>query len=330
MRRLTFLVGLLAALYSGYWVLGAFAVKQGAATQISAAQRDGWGVAYRDLQLRGFPSRFDTTASDLVLTSPDGLWSWAAPFVQVFALSYRPNRVIVAFPNDQTLRFGDQNMRITGDRLRASAGVAANTDLSFDAVTLDAAATTVVSDFGWTAGLDRAIAAMRAKPGAGNSYDIYVDADQLTLPATALHRIDPQARLPQTITRIALDSTVTLDRALDRHAFDGQNSLPVAQRVVLNSFVLDWGDLGVRADGAVDIDALGVLNGRVTVRTAQWREIIALLVSAGAIDPGVAPTVVNVVATMAPDGQMLELPIMFRDGFVWVGPLPVGPAPRLR
>ena len=324
MRKLTFLVLILGALYSGYWFFGARSVEQGALQVIDDARQQGWGISYDDLQTAGFPSRFDTTVTDLTLTAADGSWSWQAPFLQIFALSYQPNKVIAAFPPDHSLRVGDQVLQLATDGLRASAAVKANTNLTFDAATAEVAETMVASDFGWTAALQSALIAARASEGE-NSYDIYVEAKRLTLPANLIAAMDPRGQLDETVDHIVLDSQVTLDQPLDRYAIN-----PLAQSVVLNRFAIGWGNIALTAAGSLEVDALGVPEGRITIRTDQWREIIDLLTQAEVIQSGVAPTITNMASAMVQDGQTLELPISFQNGFMAVGPVPIGPAPRLR
>ncbi len=325
MRRLTFLVLFIAAVYSGYWFFGARAVKDAATNGIATAQQDGWQIDYSDLSTVGFPSRFDTTVNDVSVSPPDGLWSWQAPFLQVFALSYQPNNVIAAFPPTQTLRFGDETLRIAADGLRASGGVRANTDLSFKSATVEAGATTITSDLGWAVALDRALLALRETPDTPRSYDVYADADQLVLPAGFVGQIDTQDTLTDQITRVAIDGRVVLDQPLDRHAVE-----PLPEAFELRSFTLDWGQIALSAKGDVTIDPAGIPEGRITFKTAEWRPLIDLAVSAGLIQSGVVPTVTNLANAMADDGGMLELPISFQSGFMSLGPLPLGPAPRLR
>lgn len=330
MRRLTILVLIIGGLYSGYWFVGANAVETGAIDAVDNARAQGWTIDYAALDTRGFPSRFDTTVDTLTVIPPDGLWSWAAPFMQVFALSYQPNRVIAAFPETQRVRLGDQMLNINADGLRASAGVKANADLSFDAATAEVGAAEIVSDLGWTIGLERALVAMRADPEQPSSYDIYLDADQLALPGEVIAQIDPNDVLAEAITRIVFDSAIGLDKPLDRHAFAGSGPEPVVQKLILNRFDIAWGDVALGATGTLDIDPAGVPDGRITFQTEEWREIIDLLVNAGAVDPGIAPTIGNVAQAMAQESGTLELPVTFQNGFMSLGPLPLGPAPRFR
>jgi hypothetical protein len=328
MRRLTFLVIFLSILYSGYWFVGARAVAYGTQTAITQARADGWGLTYAEITTIGFPSRFDTTLTDLSLSPQDEAWQWVAPFVQVFALSYQPNRVIAAFADDQTVRIGNQTLQLTTDGLRASAGVAANTALSFDDATVEVGTAQVVSSFGWQVSADRALLAFRADPAAENRYDAYFDADQIVLPASVVQQIDPAGTLGAAVTRAVFDSVVTFDQPLDRHAFDGRGPEPKATRFTLRNLTLTWGLVEIRAQGAFDIDAQGNPDGRITFRTDQWREVIDLMVAAGVIDAGIAPTVVTFASAMATEGGAPEFPIVFNAGRMSLGLLPIGAAPQ--
>ncbi|MFN4131268.1 MAG: DUF2125 domain-containing protein, partial [Paracoccaceae bacterium] len=58
----------------------------------------------------------------------------------------------------------------------------------------------------------------------------------------------------------------------------------------------------------------------------------ALATTMGLIKPEIAPTVQNMmqaVAGSSGDPEVLEMPLIFRDGQMLLGPLPLGPAPRL-
>lgn len=330
MRRLTFFVFFLAAVYSGYWFVGSRAVEAGARNAISRAQADGWQFSLTSLDTIGFPSRFDTTVMDIAVAPPDRRWAWQAPFVQVFALSYQPNRIIAAFANDQSVRIADQTITIASDGLRASVGVKADTDLTFDALTAEVGDVSLRSDFGWEISLDRALAAMRAHPQTQARYDLYLDAANVVLPAGVVRDIDQAAQLGDTISGIVFDAALLFDRPLDRHAFDGSGPAPLATNFTLNEFNMRWGRITIRADGDVAIDERGNLDGRIVFRSDQWREMIDIMVAAGIIDAGVAPTVTNVATAMALGGGTLELPLVFRNGTLFIGPLPVGSAPRLR
>jgi hypothetical protein len=314
----------LAAIYSGYWFVGARAVNRSIPDVVAQMRDGGWDVRHGDVTVRGYPSRFDSTITAPFLSPPDAAWSWETPFFQVFALAYQPNKVIATMADTQRLRLGDQVLDIQTERLRASGAVAARTDLALDAITVEVAAATVTSDRGWQISLARALGAMRAATGEA-AYDIHFDLDDIALPPEILRAAGPAGDVASTMQNFVLDGTVALDQTLDRRVV-----MPVLVRAVeLRQMVVDWGDVTVRADGALTFDALGVPDGKVTLRTAQWETLIDLMSASGLIDPGVTPTVKNVARAMSGGGGVLDLPVVIRNGQMAVGPVPLGPAPRL-
>ncbi len=325
MRRLTFLVLILAGIYSGYWFVGAQAVERAAAHGIATLRDQGWQVSYDDLNTRGFPSRFDTTVTDVKLTRADGLLGWSAPFAQLFALSYQPNKVIAILPRQQSVTLQGQRILVESEDLRASVGAGVSTDMPLETATMEAGATTLTSEFGWSAGVDRMLAAVRVQEDGGNLYDVYLDTDQIALPQALLDVL--QLENGQ-VEGVVLDANVGLDRPLDRHI--APDALPALRSLKLNRFELRYDPVVIRADGSLQIDELGVPSGRIDLETTEWRVVVEMLVNMGVIDSGVSGTVERVAATLAQGEDSLKIPLSFQNGFVSLGPLPLGQAPRLR
>lgn len=326
MRKLLIFVIALGVVYGGYWLIGSAAVERGAKAALAQVQADGWDLTYDSLVTRGFPSRFDTTLTNISLRDPGTGIGWQAPFFQLLALSYLPNRVIAIWPNDQTVIMPGQTLQVTSDRLRASVAVGANTALTLTKATAETGPLTVVY-FGWRAAIDKGLVALRQAAG-DNSYDVYADLTALTLPAALKSRLDPAADLPAALSVVRADTTLTLDRPLDRHLEKGPP--PALQTLVVKDLNLTWGKLTFRASGQIVADAQGRAEGRLDIRADDWRGLIALAVNAGLIDPGVAPTVENMGTMITGGADMLDLPLTFSDGRMALGLLPLGAAPMLR
>ncbi|MBE0413340.1 DUF2125 domain-containing protein [Yoonia sp.] len=323
MRNLTFLVIILAGLYGGYWFIGARAIKDNMIAGLADLRQSGWDVRYDEVETIGFPSRFDTTITDIALRSSDQQFGWQGAFVQVFALSYQPNRFIAVLPQQFSTVLQGQRFDVQNDRLRSSAAVKARRDLSLSEITVEADQVQLSAPDGTITRFDRGLAAIRASQQGENRYDIYLALDHVFSTAT-------MAGLPDTLTRVAIDGAVGFDRPLDRHGLAGTGAPPVLNTLELRNLTLDTPDLSLTATGQVDIDALGVPEGRITLRTAQWRRLIDELVTAGVIAPDMQRTVMNVAQAMVTGGDVLVLPVTFQNGFMSIGPLPLGPAPRLR
>lgn len=100
---LAILVGAMG--WSAYWWVGAGRVEQASFAWMQANQ-----VTYSKLAVRGFPNRFDTT-----IDTPR--WGdWAAPFLQLFRVSYDANHIITVLPNSVDTPFG----QIQAQEARAS------------------------------------------------------------------------------------------------------------------------------------------------------------------------------------------------------------------
>lgn len=328
MRFLTIFVAVLAALYSGYWFIGARAVENGAQTALADLAAGGWIVEVEDLSTRGFPSRFDTTVTDILLASPGDGFSYRAPFFQAFALSYAPNKVIAAFPEDQKLRFGLQTIDIKSDGLRASAAVEASTTTELSDVTVESGALALASDFGWDLSASKVLAAVRQTIGAENTYDVYVDTDALELPSQIAAAIAGSSALPSALETVEIDVRTGLDKPLNRFAFEAGSNPPRPQTFELRRLTAQWGSASLEGRGELAVAADGTPDGRITLTLKAWDQVIAALVAVGAVEAGIAPTLQNMADTMAQGSDTLSVPISFQNGFMSVGPLPLGPAPK--
>ncbi len=330
MRVLTILVILAGLLYGGYWVIGHATVQRHGQVLLQDLQEDGYNVSYADLQTRGFPSRFDTTVTDIAITDPTTGYGWHAPFFQVLALSYQPNRVIVVWPERQEIELPGQSLSVTGTGLRASMTVGPSTSLPLDHATVEAGGTRISADLGWEVSFDSSLAAVRRTERGDvppNTYDVFADMTGLTLP----QKSDPAttlASMPTQVETIKVDGSVTLDRPIDR--FTASDGVPRITQVELRELSVRWGTVSLSGNGSLEIDALGMANGRITVVVTNWRQIIDVAANMGIIPGTLVPAIVRAAEALGQGGDRLEAPLTVRNGFVSLGPLPLGPAPRFR
>lgn len=330
MRRLTIFVVVLALIYSAYWVVGARAVRGGAVAQAAALQEAGWAVTFDDLSVQGFPSRFDTSIAALDIASPDAAVGYAAPFLQALALSYQPNRVILAFPPTQTVTLGGAPFEVVSTDLRASVGLAANTSLALDAATAEARQVTVTGDAMGTLTFTDLLTAVRERGGdLPNSYDVYLNAQSLVLP-THLRAQLQGSGLPDTLDIVNLDGTVVLDRPLNRHTLPTWPEDPARVRgLTLRSLTVRWGDLAITGDGAITVDATGTPEGTITLRATDWQRMLDIALDAGLLPPDLQFMAASMGQTLSQGQPDLNLPIRFQNGNLSLGPIPLGPAPKV-
>lgn len=330
MRKLIVLALVLAGLYGGYWAVGASQIRGGAQAALDGMESEGLTVRYADLTTRGFPSRFDTTLTDFSILDPATGAGWSAPWVQVLALSYRPNHVIAAFAPEQVIALAPgQTVQITSEGLRASGSVALSADLPLTALTAQTGRIRLALPDGSVLAAARGLAALRPAPATDSpTYDYFTEFEAIGLPDTIKTMIDPDDTLPEAVNLIRVDSAFRLDRPIDRHA--GVGAGPELQAIGLRDARIVWADMTLTATGDLMIAADGTPEGRIEIGATGWERMIDLAVTAGAIDPGVAPTWVNMGRSMAAGGPTVTVPLVFQNGRMSFGPFPLGPAPRLR
>ncbi len=333
MRWLTIIVAVMAAIYGGYWFYTRGAVEDGIATALAQAEAAGRvEISHEGWKTTGFPSRFDTTFDALRIEDRASGLAWQAPWFQVFALSYRPNEVIAVWPDSQTLVAGGQEMRLASERMRASARVRPNTALSFDRATLevDAPRLSWAQDEAELAAA-RLLAAMRSAPDLANGYDLFFEAQSISLPAPLRAELDPEGDLPPLIGQVRMDATARLDQPLDR--FAGAETPVAAEALTLREFGAQWGDIALSVIGEVTADAAGVAQGSLTLSITGWREALDMAARAGLVEEGFDVTLANMGEQMDETPQIpetLTVTLVMEQGRARLGPLPLGPAPRLR
>lgn len=323
MRLLTIVVAVMALLWSGWWVVGSRLVSRGAVAGIEAARAEGWDIAYDDLSVEGFPNRFDTTMDAPRVTSPDGAFGWSAPFVQILMLSYRPNRVIAVAPQEMVLDTPLGRIDIASTDLRGSAAVTASRSPDLLRATLQGKGLTLAG-----AGLDGEVATAQLalrRTGGEAAYDVALDVAAM-MPGEVLRaRIDPAGTLPATIDSLDLDVRATLDRVVGT----GMEGTPRLTALDIRNLRLVWGEMRLSASGPLDVGPDGRLDGVVSVKVAGWETALRLAASLGLFPPERLPLVMAGMAGASGNDGSVAMDLTFADGQMRLGPIPLGPAPRL-
>ena len=329
MRWLIGLIVLAALAWSAYWYIGATALERALTDSIDAARAEGIEVETDSLNVTGFPNRFDSMIDGLSVHFPQSGVTWSVPFLQVFALSYRPNQVVLALPPEQRLTGPFGEATLTTERARGSATVAPTTDLTLDHGNIVVDTARLVSN-GVEMTATRILAATRLPPedDSGRSHNIGITLDDVQLPPALAERLgDTAASL---IDGATMDATVIFDRPVDLAVYRGA-PLSVEGFEIANLKV-DWGDVGLDASGDLAVGADGFITGTLETRLRNWQAVVRIAAEAGLIQAGNRAQVeqaLGLVSMMSSGDGGLSLPLSFRDGRTFLGPVPLGPAPRL-
>ncbi|WP_422074968.1 DUF2125 domain-containing protein [Tranquillimonas rosea] len=319
----------LALLYAGYWFVGQAMVERKLATWFQERQAAGWVAEYDSLNTSGFPSRFDTTITDITLADPATGVAWDAPFFQILALSYKPNHVIVAFPHEQSIASPYDTVAVGTEQMRGSVVFRPGTALALDRMQFVLDGLTLDGS-GWSAALDEGRFAVRQAPAQENAYEIGLDASQLVPSKQLRDALDPSGRLPEEVEVLRLDTIVGFDRQWDRTAIEDSRPQPTA--IDLSELRAEWGGMELRAAGALDIDDEGRPSGKITVKAVNWREMLQVARQAGALPEGLSDTLergLQLLAGMSGAKNTLDATLTFSEGAISFGPIPLGRVPPL-
>lgn len=330
MRKLLSIVLIAAAAWSAYWFIGATTTKAAVTNWLEERRLEGWQVEYSDLTLRGYPNRFDTTISDLILTDPDTGISWRAPFFQIFALSYQPNHLIAVWPNGQQFATPYQTIDLRSERMSASLVIDDIATLALGRAQLEMVGAQITSTANWDVGFDQLNGAIRQTDSVENGYDIAASADTLTPSRSLRALIDADGRLPDVMQGFELRQSVVLDAPINRATVE--RARPAITALTTDIARMTWGELELRATGAMDVGAGGLPEGELLLNAKNWREMLGLAVSAGAISAQSANTAelgLNLLARLSGGANSIDAPLNFKNGEMYLGPIPLGDAPRI-
>jgi len=232
------------------------------------------------------------------------------------------------WPPVQTITLDGRALPVRAGDLRASVRARPVPDLPLARAVLTAEALSVgrVATTSLRVGL-------QAAEGAAADYDLGIAVQDLSAPALAplLAALPEGGGLPASVALARIDARLTLDRPLDPPAAAGPP--PALQQVAVRTLHVDWGDLAIRGDGTLTVGPDGTLRGRIETRTTGWQVLPDLAGAAGLVSADVAGTVdsaLRVLAGMSGPPDRLDAALVIEGGRMSFGPLPLGPAPRLR
>ena len=327
MFRLVVALLVAALIWMIWWAFGQIAYERGLSAWVNDRRGEGWVAEYADLETRGFPNRFDTTISEVALADPDTGVAWSAPFVQLLSLAYRPHQVIAVLPGEHRFSTPLQTLTITHKDARASLFLEASTDLALDRARLILADLNTTSSQGWKVRIAEGRFAAEAAAARENAYRIGAEVSGLVPTDAARDMLDPSSLLPEEIESLRLDALVDFTDAWDRHAIE--DARPQITGIDLTDLSARWGDITFRAAGEVSVDAEGLAEGQIMVRAVEWRKLLDMAESVGLVPPALRGTLETGLGLLAGPGDVLDVPLDFSDGWVSLGLIPLGPAPRL-
>lgn len=332
MRALLWIVLIAAAAWSGYWFVGSAALDGAARAWFDARRSEGWQADYADLSVRGFPNRFDLSLTEPALADPETGLAWQTERHDILALSYKPNHVIMAFAPEQLLSTPLGKTRIIGNDMKASVVTSPTPSLPLERLTLVAADVELTAlplrEAGGTR-IEALNGAVNRVEGTDARYRIGLNADGLRPALPFRARIDPEGKLPETLDAFRADIEMAFDKPWDRSAIETARPQPREIRISLAE--ARWGALELALAGTITVDG-GQPAGRVVIKARNWREMLNMADTVLKLPPQMRDGIekaLSLAATLSGNKSTLDIPLEFKGGRTWLGPLPIAPAPRV-
>lgn len=327
MLRLVVVCLIAALIWMCWWAFGQGAYQAGLETWVDDRRGEGWAADYSDLSTKGFPNRFDTTVTDVALADPETGIAWSAPFVQFLSLAYKPHQVIAVFPGEHRFSTPFQTLDIKHEDARASLFLQASTQLGLDRARLVTTGLQATSSQGDRLTLEEGRLAAEAVPDQDNTYRIGAEILGLVPTETARRSLDPARVLPERIDNLRTDAVLSFTAPWDRSAIE--TARPQLTALKLSNLSARWGDVTFRAAGDITVDATGIPEGQITIRAEDWRRILDMAETLGVVPSALRGTLETGLGLLAGGGDVLDAPLEFSRGQIWLGIIPLGDAPRL-
>jgi len=324
MRKIIWILVVLAILFTAYWLVTARVLTHGAQTWLEDRRIEGW-AADGTVTTSGFPLRFNTRLADLRVVDPGTNAGAILPTLDITIPAFTPNRATVTLPAAFDLIAPDAAAKITARTLTADMHLAARTDLALQTTGITIADLTAKGTQDWEMSLKSGTLRVDLVDKDTATYALKFAGSDFE-PGRALKSIiDRDNVLPDAFQQASFDAVVSFDRPWDRFALE--RARPQPTRIDITLAQAKWGELELKLAGAFDVGPGGVPEGEITIKAVNWRDMVQLGVANGAIPADVAQTVESMLSGLARasgPANTLDLPLTLSGGFVRFGFIPLG------
>lgn len=323
------LAGALAAGWSGYWLY----VRAEAAKQIdgqtAALRKTGYDIAWKERHIGGYPFRLNIEFTEVRIREPSG-WALEVPRLETQAPAYALTNWLAAAPQGLTfVRPEGGPVEVKGRTIRASLThpTEAPPHVSIEGEGLTFAPAAGAQPFALT---------------AAKTVELHLRPS--TRPDEAILRfrvVDGEARLAGVFARIAGDKPISMvwESELTRIAgFEG-GDWPSAVRawsvkggtikVLQAGVTAGEAVMGAQPGGQLTVGNDGRLRGSLAVNLRQAPEALSAMGQSGVIAPERAVAAAAVAQAREEAGELAKATITFEAGQTTLGPVAIGPAPKV-
>jgi hypothetical protein len=319
-------VAICLLIYAFWWSYAARAMQR----QLEGFRVDGaaQGVtaAWDALDITGFPLRLQAKMTKPSYTNRPAALNWRGDTLSIQTLPWSISQVLFETNGQQHFNLGP--MVIDG------ATTSAAVSLSFDGQSrlrqIDIAAMDTEAKAGAAALKAKTLAAHwrvspdDTTPTDGRDFDAALNGQGLNLQGVELLLGPDVEKLVVNVTLQGVPQASATDPSLSIPAWRAKGS-PIRVR----EFVFVSGGVNIEGEGHLSLTPMGVVDGQLSLTIGGVNKLLDALSAKGLIDPQAKASVGVAAGVMAMLGASVTLPLIFKDGRSTLGPVDIGPAPRL-
>lgn len=329
MRKLMWMIALIALAWSGWWFVASSGLRGSVSTWLDARAAEGWQAEVSGIEGGGFPVSLRAGLTDLALADPRARLAIATDRLGISAPTWWPGDVTITLDDGPILLASPlgRNLLTMQDGTMAL-NLHPGTVLELEAL-------------GWTSGkwsvADQGAIMSQASDLTltmtqtdGPTYDIVARANKFA-PGDATRRaLRLPDSFPQAFDSLQMRATVTFDTVWDRRALDSRRPQP--RQIALHLAEARWGDLHLNFAADLNVDANGIADGEVALQAQNWRSILDLAEASGTLPSGLrrqAEGILRALAQASGNPEALDITLNVNKGMIALGFIPLVPAPRL-
>ncbi|GJL96780.1 MAG: hypothetical protein DHS20C06_05970 [Hyphobacterium sp.] len=308
--------------YSAYWVYARGQIEAYVDNWETAQMEAGFTIEHSNVRVGGFPYRFSVSADDIVMRAPerDGGWMIEVNSFEANALPYDFTHWIISLGDTMQLEQNGAGLALMAEHARFSIS-------GTDGITQRIGAEIDNLEIAGLGDARSTVSGLSSLRLNAVTTDDGVMAIRLHLEGVDLvaSEIDPTlaSSFGDYISQLRADFTISQWNALaetaDLAAWSNAQGL-----FRLRQFQTDWGRLNLSADGEMALDGRLRPAGRLSLNLLDPEAVVDALIESGAISRENSGAL-RLVAQSAPrDEDGTAIPLSFRNGGIYFGPVRLG------
>ena len=330
MRRLLGAISTGAVLWCLWWGLGSVLLRVSVEDWLDARRAEGWQA---DAQVSGggFPLVMTAGLDDLALADPATGLAVSASRIRLEIDAPWPFGARLVLPEDP-VRFSSpdrQAVTLVMSEGQMDLALAPSQQLGLRGLAWTAGPWGLSDPRGSIVSADSLEVSM-TQMETPETYAFVVHADSAAPGETLRARLRLPEDWPLAFETFRTEAEVTFDRPWDLRALEERRPQPT--RVEIGLAEAAWGDLRLNLAADLAVDEGGIATGEISLQARNWRTMLTLAERSGALPARLRDQAETVLASLAgatgnPD--TLDLRLTARGGTLYLGFVPLGPAPRL-